>query len=242
MPSAVNTASNEPLNLASRSRMRNLNPPIRSCRSTTRLRACWGHPRAGRVRGDAQQVYPPIGDLHHEQDIDAFESDRIDVEEVAGQDRLGLAGEKLPRADGASATAWPGDQERRPPRSRQQPRQRRQHRPIRRLQIRTRDLAPQHRDLMAQNKNLDLVGAIAPHGEDEQLKNKPHYRVPKTTRSRPAASPTPRPPRVGQTRTSTALTSLRAVHVGAGRARGVLRRTGVRPWRGTNRHRVLRTG
>ena len=41
MPSAAKTASNDPPNFESRSRMRNRNAAVRSPRSMTRLRACW---------------------------------------------------------------------------------------------------------------------------------------------------------------------------------------------------------
>jgi hypothetical protein len=62
-----------------------------------------------------------------------------------------------------------GDEERRPPRPRQQPRQPRQHRPIGRLQIQPPDLAAQDRDLMPQHEYLDRIGAFAARHQDDQL-------------------------------------------------------------------------
>jgi hypothetical protein len=37
------------------------------------------HPLPGRVRGGAQQVHPPGGDLHQEQHVDAGQADRVHV-------------------------------------------------------------------------------------------------------------------------------------------------------------------
>ena len=56
--------------------------------------------------GDAQDVYGPGLDLHHEQDVQALEKRGVDVQEIAGQDAGRLTGQELP----------PG--RRRPPRSR----------------------------------------------------------------------------------------------------------------------------
>jgi hypothetical protein len=50
--------------------------------STTTLRACWwSKPR--RVFGDAEDVRPASGDLHHEQDVQPPQGDGVDVEEQA---------------------------------------------------------------------------------------------------------------------------------------------------------------
>ena len=64
-----------------------------------------------------------------------------------------------------------GDEERRPPRTRQQPRQRRQHHPISRLQIGAVHLTPQHRHLVAQHQQLDVLrptvpGKLGQHSQD----------------------------------------------------------------------------
>jgi hypothetical protein len=59
------------------------------------------HPRPGRLRGDPEQPHPPGGELHDEEQIEAAEEHRVDVGEVAGQDRLGLGREELaPRLPG----------------------------------------------------------------------------------------------------------------------------------------------
>lgn len=83
--SAAKSASNEPVNLASRSRTRNLNRPARSPRSTIKLRACW-------------VVHSPVGfavtprmwtrrghHLHHHQHVNTPQGDRVEVEEIRGQ-------------------------------------------------------------------------------------------------------------------------------------------------------------
>src|SRR3982074_732021 len=93
-PYAAKTASNDPTNFVSRSRIRNVNWEVRSPRSITRLRACWvTHSPGG--WGVAPSKCTLRGDLHDEQDIYTFEPDRIHVKEVAGQDGLGLVGEEL---------------------------------------------------------------------------------------------------------------------------------------------------
>jgi hypothetical protein len=51
--------------------------------------------------------------------------------------------------------------------------------PVGGFQIRAGDLAPKYGDLVAQHEDLDLVGAVASHGQRDQLKNDPHDRVPK---------------------------------------------------------------
>ena len=213
-----------------------------------------GHPLPRRMRRGTKQMHPAGGDLHDEQDVDPLEADRVDVQEVAGQNPFGLRGEELgpgwsgpsgcgidaggvedlPHRAGANPVAQPdqlamdapvapgrvlrrepqhqradlrgdarparpttgirpapsdqvavptqqrgrGDEERRPPRPRQQPRQRRQHHPVRGFQVNPGDLTPQDRDLMAQHENLDLVGAITPRNERQELQSEPDNPVP----------------------------------------------------------------
>jgi hypothetical protein len=55
-----------------------------------------GGPRPGGVSGDAQGVHPPCADLHHEEHVQASEEDRVDVQEVAGEDSVRLGGQELP--------------------------------------------------------------------------------------------------------------------------------------------------
>jgi len=52
-----------------------------------------------------------------------------------------------------------GDEERRPPRPRQQPGQHRQHHPVGRLKVWTVDLPAQHRHPMAPHQQLDILRA-----------------------------------------------------------------------------------
>ncbi|WP_433227329.1 hypothetical protein [Microtetraspora malaysiensis] len=49
-----------------------------------------GRPRAGGVGGYAQDVNAPRRHLHDEQHVQALQEDRVDVEEVAGQQPFGL--------------------------------------------------------------------------------------------------------------------------------------------------------
>ena len=59
------------------------------------------NPDASGVGGGAQDVHPPGGDLHQKQHIDAGQPDRVDVEEIAGEDALGLGVQELgPRRPG----------------------------------------------------------------------------------------------------------------------------------------------
>jgi hypothetical protein len=58
------------------------------------------------VGGDAQDVYPPGLDLHHEEHVQAPEEHGVDVEEVGGQDPGCLGGQEL--APGRRRPAWRG--------------------------------------------------------------------------------------------------------------------------------------
>jgi hypothetical protein len=46
--------------------------------------------------GDTQDVHGPGLDLHAEQHINAPQENRVDMQEVAGQDPGGLRGQELP--------------------------------------------------------------------------------------------------------------------------------------------------
>ena len=54
-----------------------------------------GQPRSGRVRGDAQDVHSAGGVLDDEERVEPVQRDRVAMEQVAGQDRLGLRVEEL---------------------------------------------------------------------------------------------------------------------------------------------------
>jgi hypothetical protein len=47
------------------------------------------------VRGDAQDVYPTVGVVDDEERVEPVQGDRVEVEQVAGHDRLGLCLEEL---------------------------------------------------------------------------------------------------------------------------------------------------
>ena len=49
-----------------------------------------GEPGAGGVGGDAQDVHPPGGVLDDEEDVEAAQGDGVEVEQVAGEDGVGL--------------------------------------------------------------------------------------------------------------------------------------------------------
>ena len=71
-----------------------------------------GQPAAGWVRGDAEDVYAPGGVLDDEERVEPLQGDRVEVEQVAGQDRLGLRVEELRpgrpprRGAGSIPAAW----------------------------------------------------------------------------------------------------------------------------------------
>ena len=54
-----------------------------------------GDPFPGWVGRHAEDVDPAIGDLQHEQHVQALEQDGLSMEEVAGQDPFGLGGQEL---------------------------------------------------------------------------------------------------------------------------------------------------
>ena len=94
VPLPAKTASNAAVNLLSRSRMRNRKHPALSLEVHEQVAGELGDPCAGRVGGDAQDVNAPGGDLHDEEDVEAFEEDGVHVHEVAGQKRVGLGSEE----------------------------------------------------------------------------------------------------------------------------------------------------
>jgi hypothetical protein len=61
-----------------------------------------GEPRCGGVSGDAQDVHAAGGVLDDEEDVKSVHSDRVEVEQVAGEDGVGLRSQEL-RQDGQ---AW----------------------------------------------------------------------------------------------------------------------------------------
>ena len=69
--------------------------------------------------------------------------------------------------------------ERRPRPSRQRPAERGQQSPIARTKLRTSDLPLQHAQLVAQDEDLDLLLALRPHPQNEQLQQPPQHPVEK---------------------------------------------------------------
>ena len=56
--------------------------------------------------GDAEDVDVPGGHLHHEQGVQAAQADRVDVEEVAGQQAVRLSAQERPPGGVLSPGRW----------------------------------------------------------------------------------------------------------------------------------------
>ena len=65
-------------------------------------------PGAIGVGGDAGDVHVAGGHFHDEQHVQAAEEDRVDVEEVAGQQPVRLSAEECPPGGVLPAGRWPG--------------------------------------------------------------------------------------------------------------------------------------
>ena len=63
-----------------------------------------GQPGAGRVGGDTQDVYPAAGVLDDEERVGPVQGDGVEVEQVAGQDGVGLGSEEL--CPGRPGSLW----------------------------------------------------------------------------------------------------------------------------------------
>jgi hypothetical protein len=66
IPSLANTASNMPVNLLSRSRIKNLNSAARSPRSIRKVACLLGHPGATGVGGDSEDIGATGRVFYHE--------------------------------------------------------------------------------------------------------------------------------------------------------------------------------
>ena len=95
MSALAKTASNDLVNLLSRSRIRNRNRPARSLSSMSRLRGLLGDPNPGRVCGDPGQVHAATLVLNHDEDVEAAQEHGVDVGEIDREDRVRLCGEEL---------------------------------------------------------------------------------------------------------------------------------------------------
>ena len=85
MPSALNTASKEPVNWPARSLIRNLTEAARWPRSIRKLRACLCRPRAVGVGGDAGQVNAAGAVLDDDQGVEAPQQHGVHVDECAAR-------------------------------------------------------------------------------------------------------------------------------------------------------------
>ncbi len=106
-PIAAKTASNAAVNFASRSRIKNFKLSVRALEIYQQVAGLLGHPRARRVRGDPGQVHAPRAVLDEEQHVQAPQKQGIDVEEVHGQDRRGLARPGTPARPARGAGSMP---------------------------------------------------------------------------------------------------------------------------------------
>src|ERR1700756_5408834 len=93
VPTAVNTASKEPVNWPARSLIRNLTVAMRWPRSISKLRAaCVVHAPSG----CAVMPGEPGGcRAHHDQRVDAPQQHGVHVDEVDSDDAAGLGGQEL---------------------------------------------------------------------------------------------------------------------------------------------------
>ena len=82
--------------LVSRSRIRKRKEPVRSPRSTIRLRACWAVQAPSGWADTPEDVHAPGPHLHDEQHVQALEEDRADMEEITGQQAVGLRAQERP--------------------------------------------------------------------------------------------------------------------------------------------------
>jgi hypothetical protein len=68
-----------------------------------RLRASWGQPAAGGVRGDAQEADAAGGVLDDEEGVEPVQGDGVEMKQVAGQDPVRLGSQELgPAGSGSS--------------------------------------------------------------------------------------------------------------------------------------------
>ena len=95
MSMAVKTASNAAVNLASRSRMRNRKRLAGVVEVHEQVAGLLGQPGAGGVGGDAEDVHAAGGVLDDEERVQPVQGDGVEVEQVAGEDRVRLGPQEL---------------------------------------------------------------------------------------------------------------------------------------------------
>ena len=103
---AVKTASKTVVNLASRSPDEEPEALTGIVEIDEQVAGLLGQPGSGRVGGDAEDVYAAGGVLDDEERVEPVQGDRVRVEQVAGQDALGLRLQEL--RPGRSGPAWCG--------------------------------------------------------------------------------------------------------------------------------------
>ena len=98
MPSEAKTASNEALNLVSRSWIKYLIEGFLCSSAHTIWRACWGYLFRIRVGRATRKMDAPGTKLDKEQDINSFEPGGFNGEEITGQHLILIMGQEgLPR-------------------------------------------------------------------------------------------------------------------------------------------------
>ena len=99
------SASDEPIYLAA------TRPPARSWPASPEVHqqvtGLLGGPRAVRVGGHAEDVHVPGRHLHGEQHVPAFQEDRVHLEEIAGQQPVGLGAHERPPGRVYVRRGWP---------------------------------------------------------------------------------------------------------------------------------------
>ena len=98
MPAAAKTALNAAANFVSRPlpvSQQESQPVGVFVECHQEIAGLLGDPGCGGVGGDADDVDLPGGQFQEEQHVQALEENRVDGEEVAGHDRVGLGGEEL---------------------------------------------------------------------------------------------------------------------------------------------------
>ena len=92
---AVNTASNAAMNLVSRSPDEKPEASTGVVEIHEEVASLLGQPRAGGVGGDTEDVHAAGGVLDDEERVEPVQADRVEMEQVAGEDAVRLRSEKL---------------------------------------------------------------------------------------------------------------------------------------------------
>ena len=143
----------------------------------------------------------------------------------AGIRPLALDQPAVPGQHGAWRDEPMGAQYRRHP-----PGQRRQDRPVGPVQLRSRDLTPQHRDFVAEDHDLRILGTLAAAQQHQPAKDPDHEQIEEPERHRPAILP--QPAHLAESQVTSPPSSSDAVHAtshtdlpGPGAGHAGLRRT-----------------